>query len=210
MDRQKPRDRIVRALLCAAISCLLLCTPVFAEFSESGALDGKADCYLNELTILDRYARQSGGKGSVELYLAFYEDRNEQPVVLSLLVGSDDPLYERLSPYRSDTDVPQTLIAVSGYFFTSSLSREGAGAERLFREDADAFQAWYEKNQNGAAASSEIVLTFAGETEAAYAKAIENRTMWATVTSIVFAAIGALCLLMIPIRIAKRKRRSAQ
>ena len=221
MEKQKAHDRVIRLLLCCAAVCLLGAAlllilrrsrpaPVFAEFSESGAIKGTSDCYLNELTVLDRYAEKEGNGGKSQLLLVTYADMDDQPVVLSLLAEEGDPLYARLSPYYSETEPSDTLISVSGYFFTGMLARQGSGAEEAFRSDAAAFAEWYAEKYGGTVATSEIVLTFAGETEDAYEEAVRIKTSRLSRLAIVLIAAGVLCAAGIPIRAEVLKRKAAK
>lgn len=220
MEKQKPRDRIVRALLCAAAACLIAAAfllilkysrsaPVFAEFSESDALNGKSDCYLNTLTVLDRYAERSDRESPTQLLLVMYPDRNDRPVVLSLRTESGDPLYAKLSPFWSNEAEQTPTVDISGYFFTEKLSRQGDGAEQAFHTEADAFGEWYAQNVGDAVTQREVVLIWAGETEQAYELAVREKTKGLAAAAIVFASVGVLCALMIPFRIhAVRRRKS--
>lgn len=213
MKTGKLPDRPIRILLCCAAICLIVAAlllllrnrrgaPVFAEFSESDVLDGSRDCYLNALTVLDRYAEKEERGATSQLLLVTYADKADQPIVLSLLIREGDPLYARLTPYWTEqqTDDLQTF---SGYFFTSRLSRLGADAEQAFRFDAEAFAKWYAEP----VVSREIVLTYAGETEQEYSEAVAEKTMWMQIAAIVLATFGVMLSVIALIRGAANRRR---
>lgn len=213
MEQQKPKDRMIWLLLIAAFACLLGTAlllvlknsrgaPIFAEFSENDVLDGSRDCCLNALTVLDRYAEKEENGAKSQLMLVYYPDKDDRPVVLSLLTEEGDGLYEPLSPYYTEEET-DSLLTVSGYFFTGMLAREGAGVERMFREDANAFAEWYAEP----VVQREIVLTYAGETEEAYIEAVKAKSAWMQIAAIALASLGVMCALFIPIRITVNKRR---
>ncbi len=168
---------IAAALLLAAVFFLLQGrnrTVIFPEFSASDALDGNADCYLNELTVLDRYAEEPNRDRPSEMFLTSYPDRDDREVLISLLVEPDDPFYERLLSYYADADGKSEIVTLSGYFFCEPLEKHNAGAADAFNADADDYIAW--KN-DAEAYKNPVVLRFAGATEAEYndAQRRENR-----------------------------------
>ena len=218
MEDRKPASRLLAVCACAALLCFLCAggllllrnsrsAPVFAEFSESSALDGKADCYVNELTVLDRYAEQSG-KDPAELLLASYADRDDKTVVLSLLVEADDPLRERLEPYFEEETEAEDLAVLSGYFFTRSLRRVGEGAEAAFCADAEAFSEWRVQNGGEPVVSVPVVLIFAGADETAYLETVRTKGKGLLYAAIGCAALGLLSAAAIPVRILARRKRT--
>ena len=216
-NKRQGRDRLVRLLIAAALLCLLIAgallllhhsrrASVFAEFSDGDALNGTADCCLNELTVLDRYAELTGEEPPSELLMASYEDRDGNTVVLSVLVNGGDPLRERLLPYLSDDDPPDTLAVLSGYFFAEPLYRAGEGAERAFLADADTCRSWSAEHGNDTVRIVKTVLTFAGGDEPSYLAAVRARTRGLRIAAAVFAALGLLSAAAAPAVSAIRRR----
>ena len=195
---------VIAAALVLAAGMLLLLNgsrkaPVFAEFSASDALDGSADCYLNELAVLDRYAEEPNKEKPSELLLVSFRDRDETEVLVSLLVESDEPLYERLSAYYAESDQKTELAVLSGYFFCEPLARRNKSAEHAFTSDADDYAAW--KQSAEPIVKNPVVLRFAGETETAYREAIrrENRGTVIAVVAL-FILAGAFGVAMLTLR----------
>ena len=186
---------IAAALVLAAALLLLLeggrKAPVFAEFSEAGALDGSTDCYLNALQILDRYAEEPDKAEPDELLLASFRDRDETEVLLSLLVASDEPLYRQLSPYFAESDQKTELAVLSGYFFCEPLNRHNKSAVNAFAADADDYIAWRDSADPGV--KNPVVLRFAGETEAAYEAACRAKYRGTAITVLVLLALAIAC-----------------
>ena len=198
MNETDAKKRFIYGALAAALvlaaSLLLLLksgnrSVAFPEFQKADALDGRQDCYFNELDVLDRYAEEQGKAKPSELLLAGYKDSDENETLLSLLIEPDESLYERLAPYYAESDAKTELITLSGYFFCEPLNTHNAGAESAFRSDADEYLAW--KGETGV--KIPVVLRFAGATEAEYraAKRAENRSN--TVMSIVLFVLAAAC-----------------
>ena len=173
----------------------------FPEFLKADALDGRQDCYFNELDVLDRYAEEQGKAKPSELLLAGFKDSDEIETLVSLLVEPDEPLYERLAAYYHAGESKTELVTLSGYFFCEPLKTHNKGAEDAFLSDADEYLAW--KGEAGCKAP--VVLRFAGETEADYqaAKRTENRGN--TILSIALFALSAVCGVRI-LTLTKKKR----
>ncbi len=186
----------IAAALVLAASLLLLLTgsrkaPVFAEFAASDALDGSADCCLNALTVLDRYAEEPDRERPSELLLASYRDRDETEGLISLLVEPDEPLYAALSPYFAAGESHIEAAILSGYFFCEPLNRNNKGAEEAFGADADAYIAW--RTDESPAYRNPVVLRFAGDTEAAYDAACKKANRGTVITVVVLFALALAC-----------------
>lgn len=209
MQKQRAkRILLIAAIACFAIAALLLLltgqrrAPVFAEFSEADALDAHPDCYLNEIRVLDLYADRSTGGRTESLYLVSYADRDDRPVVLSLLVRSDEPVSEQLLPYAAQEGEIEAVV-LSGYCFTDSLIEQGTEAISAFQQDANAYLAWASERGEEKGNVSETVLRYAGATEESYRASIRKRTLPATVSAIALG-ISALGLAVAAGCISKR------
>ncbi len=199
MNKSDEKKRIVYGGLAfsffAAAAVLLLflrgrTDPVFAEFSAADALDGQADCYLNTLDVLDRYAEQTTGKAPSELLLVRYYDRDETEVLLSLMVEPDEPLYAMLSPYFAEGDAEHAMATISGYFFCEPLKTNNKSAVPAFSEEAAAYAAWQEEALTYA---NPVVLRYAGDREEAYAAAKRAQNRGTRIMIIVLGVLATAC-----------------
>ncbi len=185
---------LLGSLILAACVLLILqekAKPVlFPEFSASDALDGGADCYLNALQVLDRYAEEPDRKNPSELLLVSYRDRDENEVLLSLLVEPDEALYARLSPYYAGGEAKREMFTLSGYFFCEPLNAHNKGATSAFDADAQEYIAW--KGEEGIAVNP-VVLRFAGTTEADYEAARRGKNLGNVLTVVVLFVLAAAC-----------------
>lgn len=185
---------IAAALVLAGALFLILQSPhkavVFPDFSAADALDGKSDCFCNALCVLDRYAEEPNRAQPAELLLASYRDRDEREVLVSLLVESDEALYERLAPYFSEGSNKTELVMLSGYFFCEPLNRYNAGASDAFEADANDYIAW---KGEGETVQNAVLLRYAGATEADYAASVRQRNGGDTVLVIVLFVLAAAC-----------------
>ena len=98
-----------------------------------------------------------------------------------------------LSCFASADEAPETPLALSGYFFSAPLKREGSDAVQAFDSETDEFTAWVQQRTGQSALVQPVVLRYAGGTEADYLAAVRARTAWMTAAAIVLFCGAAAC-----------------
>ncbi len=185
---------IASAITLAGMILLLLQgkskTVIFPEFSASDVLDGKSDCCINALQVLDRYAEEANKQDPSELFLVSYSDRDDREVLMSLLVEADEPLYEQLSAYYSQQDGKTALAVLSGYFICEPLDKHNADASAAFEADATDYAAW---KSDSNLYRNPVVLRYAGESEEDYHASVRKDHLIDTIVIIVLFAVAAMC-----------------
>ena len=165
-------------------------TVIFPEFSASDALNGSANCYLNELKVYDRYAEEPDKESPAELLLVGFSDRDDNEVLASLLVEPKEPLYTRLSAYYAQSENKTELMILSGYFFCEPMQKHNADAADAFEMDANAYIAW---KGDPSVCKIPVVLRFAGETEKDYKSSIRKENLPNVLTVIVLFLLAFVC-----------------
>ncbi len=160
----------------------------FAEFSPYSAFDAGVDCYINELTVLDRYAEETGKARPSELLLVRFSDSGDVCVLLSLLVEPSDAIYEPLSPYFCEDEHETALTMLSGYFFCEPLHAHNVSANEPFYEDAARYAEWTEEDDVHPIGA---VLRYAGGTEPEYEAAQRRANLPNTILIVALLVLAA-------------------